>query len=90
MLLLNQIAKLPLASVLPPKLFDFGIEKLKAGFPVRLEKFPLLPFAASAMTTTLAPCGAFFSTMHLRSFVMTVSPSQVCMKKISCYLLRPL
>ena len=74
MLLFNQIAKLPLAGVLPPKLFDCGIEKLKAGSPVRLEKFPLLPFAASAMTTAIAPCGAFFSTMHLRS-LMTVSPS---------------
>ena len=89
MLLLNQIAKLPIAGLLLPRRLDFGIEKLKAGSPVRLEQFPLLPFAASAMTTTLASVGASFSTPYLSSFVMTVSPSNST-KKISCHLLRPL
>ena len=59
MLLLNQIAKLPMAGRLLPRPLDFGIERLKGGSPVRLEQFPLLPLAASAMSTTLAPCGGF-------------------------------
>ena len=75
MLLLNQIAKLPMAGRLLPRRLDFGIEKLKAGSPVRLEQSPLLPLAASAMTTTLAPCGGFFFN-YISSLLMTVSPSQ--------------
>ena len=51
-----------------PKRLDFGIEKLKAGSRVRLEKFPLLPFAASAMTMTLAPRGGFFLD-YISSFI---------------------
>ena len=87
MLLLNQIAKLPLAGVLPPKLFDFGIEKLKAGFPVRLEKFPLLPFADDN-----DPCpmwGLLFN--YASSFLCDDCVSFPSLyEKISCYLLRPL
>ena len=80
MLLLNQVAKLPMAGLLLPKQLDFGIEKLKAGFPVRLNNFPLLPFAASAMTTTLPRVGASCSTVYLRTIAMTVSPSQIYKK----------
>ena len=60
MLLLNQILKLSMAGLLLPEQLAFGIEKLKAGFLVRLKIFSLLPFATSVMTTTLAPCGGFF------------------------------
>ena len=41
MLLHNQVKKVQLADVLLPERLDSGIEKLKAGFQVRLEAFHL-------------------------------------------------
>ena len=90
MLLLNQMAKLPLAGVLPLKLFDFGIEKLKAAFLVRLEKFPLSPI--SCLCDDNDPCpvwGLPFS--YASSFLCDDCVSfPNLQEKFSCYLLRPL
>ena len=89
MLLLNQITNLPMAGLLP-KWLDFGIEKLKAGSQVRLGKFPLLPFAAPAMTMTLALHGGFFSNCIFSFLCYGCVSFPNLSEKLSHHLSRPL